>query len=307
MRISRRLRPADTVGIVSTSSPVTPQAVANMRRYFEDRGYAVKVAPHVLAEFGFMAGTPQVRADDFNAMLRDPDVRMLVTAMGGAGAVHLVPLIDYAALAADPKIIAGLSNPAVLLNAVSSTAGVPTFHGPNGMEFGGIVPLTPFTEANFWPLVSQELALPYAFPVGGELRVLRAGPNAEGRLFGGHLRTIQALIGTPWMPHWDEAILFVEEYEVELFRTDAMLAHFRLAGIFDRINGLIVGRPERCDAVQAETLDEIVLRNCAGYAFPVVSNLPLGHTTEIVTVPIGCRMRLNSAPPSFELLESPTR
>jgi muramoyltetrapeptide carboxypeptidase len=253
-----------------------------------------------------MAGTPQMRADDFNLMLHDPQVRMIVTSMGGAGAAHLVPLIDYPAMAADPKIVAGLSNPCVLMNAISGVAGVPTFHGPNGVEFGGYAPLTPFTEENFWPLVSQELPLPYAFPVSHSMRVIRAGGVVEGRLFGGHLRTIQTLIGTRWAPDWEGAILFVEEYQVELYRTDAVLAHLRLASIFDGIQGLLVGQPVECDAVEAETLEDIVLRNCAGYDFPIAANLPIGHTDDKLTLPIGCRVRLDTVQPALELLESPT-
>jgi muramoyltetrapeptide carboxypeptidase len=61
-----------------------------MKRYFEEKGHRVKVAPNVLASFGFLAGTPQARADDFNLMLRDPAVRMILTSMGGTGAEHLL-------------------------------------------------------------------------------------------------------------------------------------------------------------------------------------------------------------------------
>jgi muramoyltetrapeptide carboxypeptidase len=69
MNAPKRLRPGDTIGIVSTSSPTTPEAVANMRRYFEKRGYSVEVAPNALARFGFMAGTNRQRADDLNLMV----------------------------------------------------------------------------------------------------------------------------------------------------------------------------------------------------------------------------------------------
>ncbi len=305
-RIPPRLRPGDTVGIISPSSPVTAEAVGRMVAYFEGRGFRVKVAPNALASFGFLAGTPQQRADDLNLMLRDPEVRMVMTSMGGAGAAHLLPLVDYPAMAADPKIVVGLSNPSILLNAITSVAGVPTFHGPNGVQFGGYAPLTPYCEDNLWPLIGAELALPYAFPVRDSIRVLRAGPAVEGPLYGGHLRTNQVLLGTPWEPDWKGALLFLEEDQVELYRTDAMLAHLRLAGVFDAIKGLIVGRPVECDPVEAETLDDIVLRNCAGYDFPIVADVPIGHTDDKLTLPIGCRALLDTREPCLALVESPT-
>jgi muramoyltetrapeptide carboxypeptidase len=306
MNAPKRLRLGETVGIVSTSSPATPEAVDNMKRYFEKRGYSVKVGPNALAKFGFLAGTDRQRADDFNLMLHDSDVRMIVTSMGGAGAVHLLPLIDYEAIASDPKIVTGLSNPAIVLNAISQVARVPTFHGPNGVEFG-TGSLTRFCEENFWPMVSEDLSIPYTFPVGDGMRILRESGVVEGRLFGGHQRSIQPLIGTRYEPDWRDSILFIEEINDELYRIDAMLAHFRLAGVFDSINGLIVGSPAESYEVDVETLEDIVLRNCEGYDFPIVANVPVGHTDDKITVPIGCRVRLNTNKPSFELLESPTR
>ncbi len=307
MHLPRRLQPGDTVGIISPSSPTTPGEIARMTSYFEERGYRVQVAPNALASLGFLAGTAQERADDLNLMLRDPKVKMVMTSMGGAGAAHLLPLVDYEAIARDPKIVVGLSNPSILLNAIASTARVPTFHGPNGVEFGGGCPLTPFCESNFWPLVSEVLDVPYCFPVRDSIRILREGDIVEGPLFGGHLGTNQPLIGTPWEPAWQGAILFLEEYKVELQRTDAMLAHLRLAGVFDAIVGLIIGEPLEQDQGQAETLDEVVLRSCAGYDFPIVANVPIGHTDDKITVPIGCRVRLDSVGRSLQLLERPTR
>jgi muramoyltetrapeptide carboxypeptidase len=306
MLAPKRLRPGDTIGILSTSSPVDSFAVEHMQDYFRQKGYVVQVAPHTLARLGFMAGTPQVRAEDFNSMLRNPAIRMIVTAMGGAGAEHLVPLIDYAALAADPKLIVGLSNPAVLLNAITSIANVPTIHGPNGVEFG-YDELTPFAEENFWPIVSENLLLPHAFPVSAEIKVVRGGDTVEGRLYGGHIATLQLLIGTPWAPKWQDSILFLEEVDVKFSQVDRMLTHFRLAGIFDSIKGLVFGQPVECEPVEAETLEDILLRVCADYDFPIVANVRIGHTDDKITVPIGCRVRLNTTKHAFELIESPTR
>jgi muramoyltetrapeptide carboxypeptidase len=148
--------------------------------------------------------------------------------------------------------------------------------------------------------------MPYTFPVRDEMRILREGEVAEGRLFGGHQRTIQPLIGTSYEPDWKDSILFIEEINDELSKIDAMMAHFRLAGVFGSIRGLIVWSPAESYEAEAETLEDIVLRNCEGYDFPIVTNVPVGHTDDKITVPIGCRVRLDTDKPSFELLESPT-
>jgi muramoyltetrapeptide carboxypeptidase len=306
MLIPQKIVRGDTIGIVSTSSPTTSDELDHMTLYFEGLGFPVKLGTNVLADSGFLAGSAEGRAADFNAMLHSPSVRMIVTSMGGSGAEHLLPLIDYEAITADPKIIAGLSNPAILLNAITAKTGVPTFHGPNGVEFGH-GPLTKFTEDNFWPLVTGEISLPHSYSVQEEMKVVRSGHAVEGPIIGGHLKTIQRLIGTPWAPDWKDTILFLEEYEVVFSDVDKILTHFKLAGILDSIKGLIFGQPVLCEHVLVENLEEVLLRVCAKHHFPIVSNVPIGHTDDKITVPLGCRVKLDPGRRSLELLEAPTR
>jgi muramoyltetrapeptide carboxypeptidase len=304
MNKPRKLKPGDTIGILSTSSPALPSSIDRMRQYFEGKGYTVRVGAHTLADFGFLAGSAEDRAGDFNDMLRDPEVRMIVTSMGGAGAEHLLPLVDYETLAANPKLVVGLSNPAILLNAITARTGVPTIHGPNGVEFGWLT-LTPFTEENFWPIILGQLSIPYTFPVGDQIRVVRAGTAAEGKIYGGHHRTVQRLIGTPWAPDWKGSILFLEEHNLVFEEVDKVLSHFKLAGILDSIKGLIFGQPIKSEPVQVETLEDVLLRICASYDFPIFSNVPIGHTDDKITLPLGCRVRMESGQPGLELLEMP--
>lgn len=113
-------------------------------------------------------------------------------------------------------------------------------------------PLTSFCEENFWSMVSGELTVPYALTVSQNYEVLRPGPPVERRWLGGNLNSIEPLLGTPWEPVWDGAILFVEEFNAYPVRRDRILAYFRLVG----------------ESGQPESLDEITLRNCAGYSFP---------------------------------------
>jgi muramoyltetrapeptide carboxypeptidase len=282
--------------------------MGRLRRYLEQRGYGVRIVANALARGGHTAGSPQMRADGVNDMLRDPAVRMIMTSTGGSGAAHLLPLLDYDAMARAPRLIVGLSNPAILLNAITAMTGVPTFHGPNGYNMGH-TRITPFSESNFWPLVAGETPIPHEYPVANDIRVLRSGAPVEGRLFGGHLGTIQGLIGTPWAPDWRGALLFVEEIGVDLARIDAMLTHLRLAGVFEVISGLVVGQLVDCQEAtdDGETLEDVIMRACADYAFPIVCSVPLGHTEDKITLPIGVMARLDAARPSLALVESPTR
>jgi muramoyltetrapeptide carboxypeptidase len=124
----------------------------------------------------------------------------------------------------------------------------------------------------------------------GHWQTLRGAGPVQGRLLGGHLGTIRVLLGTPFAPDWDGAVLFIEEIDCELHDVDAALTHFRLAGVLDRIAALVVGRcvnvAERWRP-SVETVHDVVLRCCEGTDFPILADVDLGHTDERLTLPIG--------------------
>ncbi|MFC6356267.1 S66 peptidase family protein [Luethyella okanaganae] len=301
-----RLSEGDTVGIVSPSSPPRPGCIEGMVDYWTSRGNPVKVGRHARdVEGGFLAGTARARADDFNEMLRDPDVRVIVPSMGGKGSTQLLPLIDFDALRADPKIVLGHSDGSALLVALTTRCNVTTFHGPNGMDFGRLG-VTEFSEQMMNSVITRAEPLGQ-IPEVSTREVVRRGPAVEGRILGGHLRTLQTLIGTPYEPDWTGAILFVEEIDCEFHDVDASLTHLRLAGVLDQISGLVVGT---CVDVRerywtsSEDLSDVIARACDGSDFPILSGIDLGHTRDKVTVPLGVMARLSPDEGSLEIISA---
>jgi muramoyltetrapeptide carboxypeptidase len=286
------VRPADTVAIVSTSSPVSPEELDRLSRYFRQRGYGVAVAPGASAAAGYLAGPREQRAADLMAAFADPEVRLIVPATGGKGAAHLLELLDYEAIRANPKVFTSISDPSILGNAIYHRAGLVTLHGPSGYDF--FQPeVNADTEAAFWQIVSGPVT---GHEVkGDDWRVLRgAGRQVTGHVVGGHLGTIRALIGTPWVPDVTGAVLMLEEVFVPWVAVDQALTHLRLAGVFDRIAALVVGVPIDCareDAPDADW-DQMILR-CVGGDCPVITNVEFGHTAHKIPLVIGGRVTLD--------------
>jgi muramoyltetrapeptide carboxypeptidase len=282
------LRPGATVGVIAPSTPPRGSLLEDTVSYWTGRGHPVVIGESVGRSLGgYLGGTPAERAADLNAMIADPQVELIVSAMAGKGAVHLLPLIDYDAFAARPKLFIGLSDVSLLVLALNVRTDVVTFHGPTGMDFGT---LPPYSDA------AMHAALGGVEPLGelpahGEWRTLRGGRSVEGRLVGGHLGTIRSLLGTPYEPDWEGAVLFLEEIDAELHDVDVSLTHLALAGVFDRIAALVVGRPV---AVEERWRDsDIVLRDTAAYDFPILYDVDLGHTPEKVTLPVGASARID--------------
>lgn len=303
---ARRLEAGVTVGLVAPSSPVPVDCLHGTVAYLRGRGYEVKLGNRIgNALGGFLAGTDEERAADINEMIADPQVRMIVPAMGGKGSSHLLPLLDYQGLVADPKILMGLSDPSLLMLAIHARTGLVTFHGPTGMEFGQLG-VTPYTDT--WMRRALEVPRPLGIIDAERPReTIRGGDPVEGRLLGGHLGTIRALIGTPYEPDWDGALLFFEEIDTEYHDVDAGLSHLRLAGVLDRIAGLILGS---CVNVEErywpseERLADVVLRACQRHRFPILGGVDLGHTPDKATLPLGVRARLDADRGELAILEA---
>lgn len=302
----KKIKEGDCIGIFSSSSPTNDKSINKIKEYFSQHGYRVKVAKHTLSQYGYMAGSKYDRANDLNQLIRDDDVNIIMTANGGRSAIQLLNLIDYDALKDTKKGIIGLSDPSIILNAITTKTSLVTIHGPNGYNFGDTT-ISNFSEKYWWNLVTGNLNINDLIPLNNDIKILREGNDAVGKLVGGHLGTIRNLIGTPWEPNWDNKILFIEEAFTEYSAIDTYLTYLDITGVLKRINGLVVGQLFCCNENNysvIEKFEEIILRNCEAYDFPIISNVLLGHTDDKITLPIGAQVKLSTKDRNMQLIST---
>ncbi|MDX1391970.1 MAG: LD-carboxypeptidase, partial [Rheinheimera sp.] len=131
--LPRPLNPGDTVALVSPSKATDHMIdVQIATEVMQALGLKVKTGQHLTSRRGHLAGTDAERASDINAMFADKDVNAIICLRGGSGAARLLPLLDYALIKANPKILLGYSDITALHNAIHAQTGLVTFHGPNG-------------------------------------------------------------------------------------------------------------------------------------------------------------------------------
>jgi muramoyltetrapeptide carboxypeptidase len=290
----RAVRPGDCIGIVSTSSPVSAEELGRLVGYLEGHGYRVRLADGVGDKAGHLAGAAARRAAGVMSMFADPDVALVLPATGGTGASHLVDLLDYDLIRANPKVFTGFSNPSTLNNAILAGAGLANLHGVTGIQFFDPALKDGWTEDEFWAMVSGPIAgreIP-----GGDWRGYRAaGPVVSGPVVGGSLPCFRALVGTRWMPSTAGAILIIEAFMGTFDDVDRALSQLRLAGVFDGIAALVIGAPadwEREDAPDADT-DDLILRCVPDRGFPVITNVDFGHAARKIQLPVGRRVEFD--------------
>jgi muramoyltetrapeptide carboxypeptidase len=306
-----RLRRGDTVGLFAPSTRVSQDLVDRGVAQLEELGFRVRVAPHVLSTHLHYAGTAAQRADDLQGLWADDGVRALWAVNGGAGASALLPLLDYAAMRRQPKALIGFSDITALHLAVHKHAGLVTFHGP----FAGSR-LTPYTVDALQAVLMQpqartvlRLSDDHRQRAEAEpqfrARSIRAGV-AEGRLLGGNLSLLAALVGTPFAADYTDALLFMEDVREAPYRVDRMLTQLQQSLGLQRAAGLVAGVFDRCEVPSdalTMPLASVFDAQFGAAGVPAVYGWSFGHVRDQLTLPLGVRARLDTEAQTLTLLE----
>jgi len=294
-----RLQNGDVIGIISPAGPVHPSDLQEPLEILGASGFRVRLAPHVYDSEGeYLAGNDNTRLSDLHAMLQDPAVKAVFCARGGYGSLRLLQRIEYGLITKYPKIISGYSDITALLLAVHTKTGLITFHGPVVRE------IDQGRKGNWESLLRL---LSHDQPTELDLSqcsVLIPG-KAKGPLLGGNLSLICHLLGTPFMPHLDGCILFLEDRGEALYRLDRMLTHLKLSGRLKRISGLIAGQFEDC-GVESD-INRLFLDTVSELDVPLLSGFPLGHGETNLALPLGLTADLNTDTMTLSIREACVR
>ena len=218
-----RLQSGDTVGIVSPSwggAGRFPRRVEQGLHYLQSLGFKVKIGSHALNQLGIVSDTPQNRVDDIHRMFCDLEVKAIVAAIGGDHSCHLLPLLEFDLIQANPKIFMGFSDITVLNVAIWKVTGLVTFNGPALLTdfaehpimfeyterymvralcetepIGLVEPSTWWTEETLDWEQKGDLKRPRAQHGSAGWSWLRGG-SGEGILVGGCLESLEHLRGT---------------------------------------------------------------------------------------------------------------
>lgn len=303
-----KLRPGDTVRVVA---PARSRALVLEHDYrtvidqrFADLGLRLTYGEHVDERDDFDSSSIAARLADLHAAWSDPAVAAILTVIGGFNSNELLPHLDWKMVGANPKVLCGFSDITALQNAILAKTGQVTYSGPHWSSFGMRdhfdQTLAWFTEALF---SDDPMELRPAKTWTDDLWFLdqdrrSVQPNegwwplrqgaAAGRIVGGNLCTLNLLQGTPFMPALDGALLFVEDDEVSNVVTFARdLTSLLQVSDAGGITGLVIGRFQQASAMTRSHLDQILERQPVLAGLPVLGNVDFGHTTPVMTLPIG--------------------
>jgi muramoyltetrapeptide carboxypeptidase len=298
----RPLGPGGTIGIAAPASPVVERSTLERGvRWWESQGFAVTFAPGADARDDYVAGDPETRARDLEALFADPGVDAVQVVGGGYGCSEVAPVLDVDVVAANPKPFVGFSDVTVLHVLFRRRAELVTFYGP-GLGGVGQNDRGDFTRERLLRALTDPTPL-------GEIPANPDDPfvggigsgRASAPLAGGCLWLLRETLATPWEIELDGGILFIEDTHCPPWYVDGMLTHLRNAGKLDAIAGVGIGEMHESEAwrlgnpwLRSRSMEDVFRRHFEPLGVPVVFNLPLGHGKHLCTLPLGDRATVDA-------------
>ena len=333
-----RLRPGDTVAVVTTSWG-GPQMFPAVHRAgvaaLERLGLVVREMAGTHRSASELRSDPRGRAADLNRAFADPTIAAIVATIGGDDSARILPYLDADVIAANPKVFMGYSDTVTQLMYVHQL-GMITFHGPSVMAgFAQSASFPAFDEhvrsllfepvATYdyrpspqwvdsyadWNTSDDPTAVGELLPHEG-WRWLNGDRAVTGQLVGGCIEVLEFLKGSRYWPTegwWNHRILFLETSEdvPSIDQVRYWLFNYGVQGVFDRLSGLIVGRPRGYSADRVRELDEmihtVVVGEFGASDLVIVTGMDVGHTDPQWILPLGVTAELDPIELTFRLLE----
>ena len=274
-----RLKKGDTIGIIALSGECEEEAVIKAKKHIESLGYNVCLSDNILNKNNYLAGTDEEKINCLHEFFSSKDIKLILAARGGYGAIRIINKIDYDLIKRNSKPFCGYSDVTALLLMIYKKAGITTYHSP--MACTDFYESNKFNETHFFDAINNK-----------ELSFISNGKcykngKCRGILFGGNLSTVVSLCGLDFLPD-DDFIFFAEDLNEPVYKIDKMFQQLLNIEKFNKYcKGIILG--DFLDTDNANWLDNYFEELAKKLDIPIVSGFQITHSKNKITIPIGKR------------------
>jgi muramoyltetrapeptide carboxypeptidase len=280
------LKRGDTVGITATARKIDLESLAPAIDLLKSWGLQVVIGKTIGQEENQLAGSDLLRANDFQELLDNPNIKAIWGAKGGYGTVRIIDKIDFTNFKKQPKWVIGFSDMTILHSHINNL-GIGTLHGM--MALSSKSATIEAKESLRKALFGETLE--YRVPCHNFNRL----GKAEGELVGGNLSVLFSVMGSKSEIDYRGKILFIEDLDEYLYHIDRMMMNLKRNGYFDGLKGLIIGGMTSMndnDIPWGKDALEIIQEVTKGFSFPVVYNFPAGHLKDNRALILGKKVTL---------------
>jgi len=334
------LRPGDTVATISLSWGGAGELLHRYefgKKQLQDLfGLNVVETKNALKPVDYISNNPQARAEDLMEAFSDKSIKAIISNIGGEDSIRTLPFTDISVIKENPKIFIGFSDTTVTHFACYK-AGLTSFYGTSLLvgfaENGGMhqyqiddlrrtlfspAPIGQiFPNRSGWTserLEWNDLSLQNTkrkLTKSNGWNFLQGNKKVQGQLIGGCVEVLEFLKGTDfWLTSsdWTNKILFLETSEEMMLPNNfrRVLRNYAAQGVFEKINGLIIGRPYHNKFVDDynDIILQVVRDEQGNNQLPIVTEMDFGHTCPTFTIPYGALAQINCEQKTFSILEN---
>ncbi|MDR3024091.1 LD-carboxypeptidase [Chryseobacterium sp.] len=292
----KSLKKGDKIAVISPAGAVDASQMEKGIEMIKSRGFEPVLGEHLYTRFsnGYnYAGTEQERIKDINWALNDTEIRAVWASRGGYGCQHLIQHLKMKGFTENPKWYIGYSDNTVIQSYLLNK-GFASIHGQT-------------IKTSSFGVTDESYDLIFDILKGKtpkyslESHQFNKEGNIEGELIGGNLALVYALLGTKYSFDFKDKILFIEDIGENFYALDRMIMSLELAGVFNKIKGLIIGGmtnmgDEKENKSYEESFDEfaykLISERISKYKFPVVFGFPNGHIKDNRPLLIGGHVKM---------------
>ncbi len=287
IRLALPLKPGAKFGVCAPSARFDQKKFDKGVERIESMGFKLDIPDQIYGKKRYLAGNDRQRADIINHHFSDPGIDAVICARGGFGAMRVLPYLDWDVIRKNPKPFIGFSDATAILLTIIDKAGIPVLHGPTITTLSAASAST----LDFFYQTLIHSSGPVQLQCRTKLLPADILHPVSSTLKGGNLSTISHLVGTPFQPDFSKSILFFEDVNEPAYKIDRMLTQMKLAGLFDRIQGVVTGSFYQCE--NASYIDEIMTEIFDDCSVPVFTGLPAGHGPDNLCLPMGMSVTMD--------------
>ena len=295
--------PSDSLSLISEEV----RQIADKR--FTAMGLELSFAKNVNELDEFDSSSIESRVSDLHAAFSDESVKGIFAVIGGMNCNQLLRYLDWGLIKNNPKVFVGYSDTTALQNAIYAKTGLVTYSGPAYSTFGQKLHfdytleyfkkcLLCDEELNILPSESWSDDRWYSDQDNRNLiknegwLAINEG-EATGTILGANICTFNLLQGTEYFPDISDTILFLEDdSESQLGNFDRDLQSLIHLPDFNKVKGIVIGRFQKSSNVKIEHLIKVIKSKKELDNMPVLANVDFGHTSPMITFPIGGEVEL---------------
>ena len=304
--IANKLKLGDEVRVIAPSRNLT-EVRQDVHHHAVDfwakEGFNLTFSQNCREVNQFHSSSIASRVEDIHEAFCDPNVKMIITCLGGFNANQILRHLDYDLIAKNPKILCGFSDITALTNAIYARTELVTYHGPHFSTFGFDREIE-YTRKAFFDCIMKDVPITVMpSETAAKYYTIQEG-TCEGTIIGGNLCTLNLLQGTPYMPDIRGKVLFLEDdnimgpyFSYEFDRNLESLLQIEGA---DTIKGIVFGRFDDSCGLTAEMIVDII-RDKVPSNIPVIFGVDFGHTFPMITFPVGGTVKISAGKDKSEI------